>query len=160
MENLAGLIAQGEDLMSGGWVVLGIIVGGILGLIGLIIVFKYGLLWLQAALSGARVPIFQLVFMSLRKVNAKTVVNSRIMGVKAGIELSTNKLEAHYLAKGNVPRVVQSLVAADKAKIPLSFEQAAAIDLAGRDVLEAVQTSVRPKVIDAPDPRKGKSTLD
>jgi uncharacterized protein YqfA (UPF0365 family) len=82
------------------------------------------------------------------------------MATKAGLELDTDKLEAHYLARGNVPRVVQALVAANKANINLIFERAAAIDLAGRNVLEAVQTSVNPRVIDCPDPGKGRGTVD
>jgi uncharacterized protein YqfA (UPF0365 family) len=98
--------------------------------------------------------------MSLRKVSPVTIVTARIMSVKAGIPVDTDKFEAHYLAKGNVIRVVTSLIAASKARINLTFEQAAAIDLAGRDVLEAVQTSVRPRVILCPDPKKGRETLD
>jgi uncharacterized protein YqfA (UPF0365 family) len=86
-------------------------------------------------------------------------VDSRIMAVKAGLNISTNELETHYLASGNVVRVVQALIAANKANIPLTFQKATAIDLAGRDVLDAVQTSVRPKVIDCPDPNKGAATV-
>ena len=137
-----------------------LLVVGVVGLVFVIIIFKYGLLYIQAALSGARVGLLDLVGMTLRKVSPLTIVNARVMAVKAGIPLETNKLEAHYLAKGNVLRVVTALIAASRAKIPLSFEQAAAIDLAGRDVLDAVQTSVRPKVIDCPDPKKGRETLD
>jgi uncharacterized protein YqfA (UPF0365 family) len=133
---------------------------GIVALVILIIFFKYGLLYIQAALSAARVGILDLVGMTLRKVSPHTIVNARVMAMKAGIPVETNKLEAHSLAKGNVLRVVTALIAASKAKIALSFEQAAAIDLAGRDVLDAVQTSVRPKVIDCPDPKKGRETLD
>ena len=129
-------------------------------LVFFIIILKYGLLYIQALLSGARVGLLDLVGMSLRKVSPLTIVTARIMSVKAGIPAESNKLEAHYLAKGNVIRVVTALIAANKAKISLSFEQAAAIDLAGRDVLEAVQTSVRPRVIDCPDPKKGRDTLD
>ncbi len=137
-----------------------LLVIGVVGLVFVIILFKYGLLYIQAALSGARVGLLDLVGMTLRKVSPHTIVNARVMAVKAGIPLETNKLEAHFLAKGNVLRVVTALIAASRAKIPLSFEQAAAIDLAGRDVLDAVQTSVRPKVIDCPDPKKGRETLD
>jgi uncharacterized protein YqfA (UPF0365 family) len=153
-------LASGDSFWGSG---LGLTVIGVAVLIGLvffIIIMKYGLLYIQATLSGAHVGLLQLVGMSLRKVAPHTIVMARVMSVKAGIEVTTNKLEAHYLAKGNVIRVVTALIAANKAKIPLSFEQAAAIDLAGRDVLDAVQTSVRPKVIDAPDPKKGRETLD
>jgi len=141
-----------------GYAVIGALVLGLL--IFFIIILKYGLLWIQAMLSGARVGLLDLVGMSLRKVSPLTIVNARIMSVKAGIPVDSNKLEAHYLAKGNVVKVVTALIAANKAKINLTFEQAAAIDLAGRDVLDAVQTSVRPRVIDCPDPKKGRDTLD
>jgi uncharacterized protein YqfA (UPF0365 family) len=107
-------------------------------------------LWIQALISGARVGLLQIVFMRFRKVPPKLIVQSKIMGVKAGIDITTNDLEAHFLAGGNVLRVVQSLIAADKANIPLPFKRAVAIDLAGRNVLEAVQMSVNPKVIDTP----------
>ena len=124
------------------------------------VLMKYGLLYVQALLSGARVGLFDLIGMSLRRVSSLTIVNARIMGMKAGIPIETDRLEAHALARGNVINVVTALIAAHKAHIPLTFEQATAIDLAGRDVLEAVQTSVRPKVIDCPDPHKGRETLD
>ncbi len=107
-------------------------------------------LWIQALVSGARVGLFNIVFMRLRKVPPKLIVEAKIMAVKAGIAISTDNLESHFLAGGNVSRVVQSLIAADKAKIDLIFNRAAAIDLAGRDVLEAVQMSVNPKVIQTP----------
>jgi uncharacterized protein YqfA (UPF0365 family) len=137
----------------------------ILILIGVVVAFfavlgRFFGLWLRAVLSDAHVSFTNLIGMSLRKVSPSIIVNSKIIAVKAGIPLSTNDLEAHYLANGHVERVVQALVAANKANIPLNFTRAAAIDLAGRDVLDAVQTSVNPKVIDAPDPRKGKETVD
>ena len=108
------------------------------------------MLWFQALVSGARVGLFNIVFMRFRKVPPKLIVESLIMAVKAGITLDTDGLESHYLAGGNVTRVVQSLIAADKANIDLKFNRAAAIDLAGRNVLEAVQMSVNPKVIETP----------
>jgi uncharacterized protein YqfA (UPF0365 family) len=135
-----------------------IIVGIILAVIAVLARF-FGL-WLRAVLSDAHVSFASLIGMSLRKVSPSVIVDTRIMAIKAGLNVSTNDLEAHYLAHGNVVRVVQALIAANKANIPLTFARAAAIDLAGRDVLEAVQTSVNPKVIDAPDPRKGKETVD
>jgi len=107
-------------------------------------------LWIQALVSGARVGLFNIVFMRFRKVPPKMIVNAKIMAVKAGLEISTDDLESHFLAGGQVLRVVQSLIAADKASIDLEFNQAAAIDLAGRNVLEAVQMSVNPKVIETP----------
>ena len=153
------LLAQ-EDFWSTpfGWAA--ILVAAVIGFVALIVVFKFGLLWIQAMLSGAKVSLPSMVGMSLRKVAPRLMVSARIMSVKAGIPVETNLLEAHYLAKGNVVRVVSALISASKAKIALTFDQAAAIDLAGRDVLDAVKTSVQPKVIDAPDPRKGRDTLD
>jgi uncharacterized protein YqfA (UPF0365 family) len=125
-------------------------------------VFFYFLgVWVRALMSGARVSIASLVGMKLRRVPPSLIVDARIRLIKAGLELSTNPLEAHYLAGGNVINVVQALIAADKANIPLSFQRAAAIDLAGRDVYDAVRTSVIPKVIDCPDPQKsGNAMLD
>ena len=102
----------------------------------------------------------KLIGMWLRKVNPATIVDSRIMLSKAGIPIDTDLLETHFLARGNVLRVSMSLVAANKANIPLTFQKAAAIDLAGRDVLDAVKTSVNPKVIDCPNPEKGRQTID
>jgi len=128
-------------------------------LIFFIVVINFFQLWLQALLSGARVSLVNLIGMRLRKVNPNVIVLSRINAVKAGLSLSIEELEAHYLASGNVPQVVKALIAASKANIDLSFKQATAIDLAGRDVLDAVQTSVRPKVIDCPDPSKGPSVV-
>jgi uncharacterized protein YqfA (UPF0365 family) len=107
-------------------------------------------LWVQALVSGAKVGLFNIVFMKFRKVPPKLVVKAKIMAVKAGIAISTDELESHFLAGGDVMRVVQALIAADKANIDLKFKRAAAIDLAGRHVLEAVQMSVNPKVIETP----------
>lgn len=107
-------------------------------------------LWFQSLVSGAKVGLFNIVFMRFRKVPPKLIVEAKIMAVKAGIEISTDALESHFLAGGNVMRVVQALIAADKANIELPFNRCAAIDLAGRNVLEAVQMSVNPKVIETP----------
>lgn len=107
-------------------------------------------LWIAAWASGAYVGLFTLIGMRLRRVPPGTVITARISAVKAGLEISLNDLEAHYLAGGNVVRVVNAMISADKANIPLPFKRAAAIDLAGRDVLEAVQMSVLPKVIETP----------
>jgi uncharacterized protein YqfA (UPF0365 family) len=136
-----------------------IVVGLILLFFVMLIIF-YGNLWLQARFSGAPVSFAELIGMSLRKVNSKAIVVSRITAAKAGVELTTSQLESHYLAGGRVPNVVRALIAADRANIKLTWQVATAIDLAGRDILEAVQTSVNPKVIDCPDPRKGKETVD
>ncbi len=112
-------------------------------------------LWVRATFSGVRVKIWgDLVGMKLRRVPGNQVVLTYISAAKAGVNVSTNMLEAHYLAGGSMQNVVRALIAADKANIELSFQQAAAIDLAGRNIVDAVQTSVNPKVIDCPDPTK------
>ena len=136
----------------------GTVLVGILALVSIVflLIFLYFLnLWVRALMSRARVSIFSLIGMKLRNVPPRLIVDARIRLVKAGLELSTDLLEAHYLAGGDVISVVQALIAADKANIGLTFQRAAAIDLAGRDVLEAVRTSVNPKVIDCPNPTQG-----
>ncbi|PQO33539.1 flotillin-like protein FloA [Blastopirellula marina] len=119
-------------------------------------------LWIQSIWTGAGITLFDLMAMTIRNVNAKMIVRGKIMAVQAGLGdssgITSKALEAHYLAGGNVPQVIKSMIAANKAKtIQLTFREATAIDLAGRDVLEAVQTSVYPKVIDCP-PRNAKRT--
>ncbi len=107
-------------------------------------------LWIAAWASGAYVGLLTLIGMRLRRVPPSTVVTARISAAKAGLEISINDLEAHYLAGGNVVNVVNAMISADKANIPLPLKRAAAIDLAGRDVLAAVKMSVIPKVIETP----------
>jgi uncharacterized protein YqfA (UPF0365 family) len=133
---------------------------GIVAIVFIILFIKFFGLWFRALLSGAPVGIAKLIGMWLRRVNPSAIVDSRIMLSKAGIPIDTDLLETHYLARGNVLKVSMALVAANKANIPLSFQKAAAIDLAGRDVLDAVKTSVNPKVIDCPNPEKGRQTID
>lgn len=129
-------------------------------------VLNYGRIWLQAYMSNVPINPFTLVFMSLRQVPPRVVIDARIQAMQAGVGqdpttgITTRRLEAHYLAGGNVSRVINAIIAAHRADIDLDFDRAAAIDLAGRDVLDAVKTSVYPKVIDCPDPEKSpKSTL-
>jgi uncharacterized protein YqfA (UPF0365 family) len=136
-------------------IVIGVIVFGFL-----LLFFRFFGLWFRALLSGAYVGMGKLIGMWLRHVNPGVIVDSRIMLSKAGIEVPSDMLETHFLARGDVMKVSRALVAANKANIPLPFQRAAAIDLAGRDVLEAVRTSVNPKVIDCPDATKGKHTID
>ncbi len=124
------------------------------------VVMRYISLWLQALASGVPIGIPTLFMMQLRKVNPKTIVSTKIMAAKAGVNIPVDHIEAHLLAGGNVFNVVKALIAADKANIALSFTKAAAIDLAGRDVLEAVKTSVNPKVIDCPQVSGSKRTID
>jgi len=159
MFDLIGLIFAAAEP---GRVIL-LVVGIIFLLVVLVLVLliaSFFKLWLQAWLSKAEVKFSELIGMWLRKVDYRSIVLSKITAVQAGLTLSTRELESHYLAGGNVPRVVRALVAANRANIDLSFKIATAIDLAGRDILEAVQTSVNPKVIDCPDPAKGRSTVD
>ena len=144
-------------------VVGGIIVCIVIGLIVLAIFASYFKWWIQSFLTGAGIGFLDLLGMTFRKVRPGVIVQSKIMGVQAGLtdpEITVRALEAHYLAGGNVPLVIRSLIAAMKAKtIKLTFREATAIDLAGRNVLEAVQTSVYPKVIDCPA-KGGRASLD
>ncbi|MFT9817985.1 flotillin-like protein FloA [Lysinibacillus sp. NPDC056185] len=132
------------------------LIGPIAGLVLLFIVvvvfftFVPVALWISALAAGVRVSIFTLIGMRLRRVIPSRIVNPLIKAHKAGLPVTINQLESHYLAGGNVDRVVNALIAAHRANIELSFERCAAIDLAGRDVLEAVQMSVNPKVIETP----------
>ncbi|MEC9373436.1 MAG: flotillin-like protein FloA [Planctomycetota bacterium] len=145
--------------MNAIFIVIAIVLG--LGLlIFLVIIAQFLNLWIQALFSNARVTMFDLIGMRLRRVDPKTIVFSRIRAVKAGIDTPTSQLESHYLAGGRVPSVINALIAADRAKIELPFETACAIDLAGRDILDAVQTSVNPKVIDCPSPNSARPTID
>ena len=163
-ESINVLLAQNEltvtqiVMIAVGLVVL------IAGVVLLGILFSYFNWWIQSFLTGARVRLWDLIGMTFRKVRPSIIVPSKIMAVQAGLtdpEMTTTALEAHYLAGGRVPNVVQALVAAHKAKtIALSFREAAAIDLAGRDVLEAVRTSVNPKVIDCPAKGGARRSLD
>ncbi len=129
-----------------------------------IAVLAYGRLWFQAYMSNAHVSLPSLIGMSLRQVNSRVILQGKIMALQAGVGsdpttgITTRRLEAHYLAGGNVPGVINAIIAAHRADIDLDFDRAAAIDLAGRDVLEAVRTSVNPKVIDCPDPVKSKKS--
>ncbi|MCB1069572.1 MAG: flotillin-like protein FloA [Kiritimatiellae bacterium] len=137
-----------------------LIIGGIIVVIFFTVVISFLNVWIRAWTSDAYVSFRALIAMKLRNVPPKVIVDARIRLVKAGLQLSTNELEAHYLAGGDVIQVVNALIAADKANIELIFQRAAAIDLAGRDVYDAVRTSVNPKVIDCPDPAKGTNMLD
>src|SRR4029079_13235855 len=132
-----------------------LVVAGVVLLVIAGIIWKFGSLWIQTQLSGAPIGITNLVGMSLPRVNPAMIVQARIMSKKAGIDIISDRLEAHALAGGNVIAVTQALTAATKANIPLSFDRACAIDLAGRDIRDAVNTSVNPKVIDCPNFAKG-----
>lgn len=166
------LLAQAAEKEPGllgnfsGILILGI--GAIIGLFLLVaaIAFAaYGKTWFQAYMSSADVRMIDLVAMGLMQVNSRVIVQAKIMAAQAGLDInrkngiSTQRLEAHYLAGGNVTNVILAIISAHRAMIALDFDQAAAIDLAGRDVLDAVRTSVSPKIIDCPDGRAGKAML-
>ena len=147
-------------------VLLGIAaIAGLFLFIAAIAFAAYGKTWFQAYMSSADVSMPALIGMGFRQVNSRLIVQAKIMAAQAGLDInrrtgiSTQRLEAHYLAGGNVTNVILAIIAAQRAGIQLDFDQAAAIDLAGRDVLDAVRTSVMPKIIDCPDPRSGKGAL-
>lgn len=142
------------------WITIGIVGLIIVGIILAFIVFGAIKLWIQALASRAPVSFIAIVFMPLRKINPSLIVNNYILQKKAGLDISVGELETHYLSRGNVTRVVQSLVEANKANIDLDFKRATAIDLAGRDILDAINTSVNPKVIDVPKVGGDKATID
>ncbi len=142
----------------GGWALLGACI--VVGVVFLFLVGPVFGLWIQALAARAGVGFRQLIGMRLRKVDPRTIVLSRIQAVRAGLEVSTEDLESHYLAGGRPVNVIRALIAANRANIELTWQTATAIDLAGRDILEAVQTSVNPKVIDCPTQMGGKTTID
>ncbi|QEG20532.1 SigmaW regulon antibacterial [Mariniblastus fucicola] len=167
LASTATLLAQEGDFP---WqfllLAVGAIIAVLLGIVFLIVLATYGKLWIQAWTSGAQIKMFDLVGMGFRKVRPNVIVNAKIMAKQAQLDISkkhgisTQRLEAHYLAGGDVMRVIRAIIAAQRARIDLDFDRAAAIDLAGRDVMDAVTTSVDPKVIDCPDPqRSGKNFL-
>ena len=128
-----------------------LVILAIMSLIIIGIIGKFISLWFQAFVSGTPIALFNIIGMSLRKIPPRTIVNARINSYKAGLkDVSVADLETHYLAGGRVLDVVRAMIAADKANIALTWRQATAIDLAGRDILDAVKTSVNPKVIDCP----------
>ncbi|MDT2769133.1 flotillin-like protein FloA [Globicatella sulfidifaciens] len=132
--------------------IVSIVIIAVLAIIFIALFFRFvpvGL-WITAYFSGAKVGIGNLVGMRLRRVVPSYIITPLIKATKAGLKISTDELEAHYLAGGNINLVVDALIAAQRANIDLEFEQAAAIDLAGRNVFEAVQVSVNPKVIETP----------
>lgn len=157
------LLAQAQDDSDAEmWVIIAIVAAVFFMVIFLAVFARYIGLYVQCTMTRAGIGFANLVLMSFRKVNPSVIVRAKIMSVQAGLtrkySLSTRDLEAHYLARGNVPKVIRALIAADRAGIDLDWTVAAAIDLAGRDVLDAVRTSVYPKVIDCPDPTSSKAT--
>ena len=158
INNLVPIIAAAEGLRI--LVLIAVALAILLGFIILVFIVRYFSLWLQAKLSRAHVSFLEILGMKLRKVNPFVIVKHKIMAVRAGLAVTTEEMENHYLAGGRVPNVICALIAANMANISLPFKTATAIDLAGRDILDAVRVSVKPKVIDCPDPSKGKDTVD
>lgn len=158
---ISGVLTLAQ-MSPGAWV--GIVVILLMFIIFLAIFAQFASLWLQCKMTRAGIGMIDLITMRFRKVNPTVIVRSMIMAVQAGITqnypITPKNLEAHYLAGGNVPNVIRALIAAQRAQIDLDWETAQAIDLAGRDILDAVRTSVYPKVIDCPDPKRSAGTLD
>ena len=172
LASIVPLLAQKAEAAEGNFpwqyllIGIGVVFAVIFGLLFLVVFATYGKLWIQAWTSNADVKMIDLVGMGFRKVRPNVIVNAKIMAKQAQLDvsrrngISTQRLEAHYLAGGDVMRVIRAIIAAQRARIDLDFDRAAAIDLAGRDVMDAVTTSVDPKVIDCPDPqRSGKNFL-
>src|SRR5580765_7932648 len=153
------LILADSDSFSP-WVIGVVIVILIVLLIFFAVILQFMGLYVRAYVSGARVSLFELIGMRLRKVNSTVIVNSRIQASRAGLHITQPEMESHMLAGGDVQRVINAMIAANKANIDLDWKTATAIDLAGRDILDAVQTSVNPKVIDVPNPSFGQPTID
>jgi uncharacterized protein YqfA (UPF0365 family) len=162
ISSVGDLVVLGDALADVWWYV---VLAAIVVMVGLAIVLvaafmTYGKLWIQSYMSGADIKMISLIGMGFRKVRPGVIVTAKIMAAQAGLDInrrtgiSTARLEAHYLAGGDVLRVANAIIAAQRAGIDLDFDRAAAIDLAGRDVLDAVKTSVYPKVIDCPDPQR------
>ncbi|VTR98499.1 flotillin-like protein FloA [Tuwongella immobilis] len=159
---LLNLLAQGKTPLGDSppwvWGLIGVVV--LVGIIVLVVFFRFFRLWIQCMLTGANIGIPQLVGMKLRAVDYEMIVRQKIALVRAGVKITTEELESHFLARGNVPKTSAAVIAAHKAGMDLPWKTASAIDLAGRDILEAVKTSVNPKVIDCPDMTKGRQFLD
>jgi uncharacterized protein YqfA (UPF0365 family) len=152
---------------NGGQVLIWLVVAvaAVFVLIFLAVFARFFGLWIQCKMTRAGVTFPNLVMMTIRKVNPTVIVRSKIMAVQTGLteaypNLTTRALEAHYLAGGDVPKVIRALIASHKARLDMDWQVAQAIDLAGRDILDAVRTSVYPKVIDCPDAKKSAGTLD
>ena len=159
MHGLTNTVLAVSDFGKVAGVIAVVVLGGLI-LVCFLLILKFARLWLQAYFSRANVKLSELIGMWLRKVDSRTIVLSKITAIQAGLTLTTRDLESHYLAGGRVPNVVRALIAANRANIELTLKTATAIDLAGRDILDAVQTSVNPKVIDCPDPQTSRGTVD
>lgn len=153
-----GNIPDGTGWGWGAYVAIAVVV--VIVLVIIAVIGRFIKLWIQAYFARAGVSMFDLIGMSLRKVNPQVIVLSKIRAVQSGLDMATRDMESHYLAGGRVPNVITALIAANRANIDLTWKTATAIDLAGRDILDAVQTSVNPKVIDCPHSSSAKGTID
>src|SRR5687768_5454572 len=160
LSNLLNVLAANGSESEFPWTIIIAVFFGIVLLVLLMVFAQFLGLYIQAMVSGASVSFLDLLGMKLRKVNLRGIVLSRIQALRAGLNVTTAEMESHYLAGGRVERVISAMIAANKANIDLGWKTATAIDLAGRDILEAVQTSVYPKVIDVPNPALGRMTID
>jgi len=162
--SLLGVLGIGNSENIGPGTILLWDVAGVVLLVFFLLMFNFFFIWLRALSAGARVTFIELIALRLRGVPVGLIVDTRITAVKSGLDVSIDDLSTHYLAGGNVEMVILSLIAARKAGINLDFDRACAIDLAtkgtGKTVYEAVKTSVNPRVIDAPNPASGKTTID
>jgi len=161
--NMEQMLAQATTGLSLWTMILGGVVF-IVALIVIIVLLNFGMIWVRALTAGAKVKFSELIALRLRSVPVGLIVDSRITAIKSGLNVTIDDLSTHFLAGGSVQMVIQALIAARKAGIHLDFDRACAIDLAtkgtGKTVLEAVKTSVNPKVIDCPNPSSGKTTID
>jgi uncharacterized protein YqfA (UPF0365 family) len=158
---LAPFFAQNRLESKDVWILVIAGIALLVFLFMLILFFSFVRLYIQSLLTGAKIGIFDLIGMKLRNVDYSMIVRQKIALVQAGVRVTTEDLESHFLSRGNVPKTSTAVIAAHKAGIAdLPWKTAAAIDLAGRDILDAVRTSVNPKVIDCPDASKGRSFLD
>jgi len=156
------MVTLADDSLTGGQIALIVFLLFLLVIALIIVGYLAGFiqLYIRAKVSGAPVRLMELVGMRFRKVNSLVIVNSRIQAMRAGLNITQAEMESHMLAGGNVQRVILAMIAANKANIELPWRTATAIDLAGRDILDAVQTSVNPKVIDVPNQQSGRLTID
>lgn len=159
MFSLMGQVPGGNWLADNTWMLIGSGILLLLGIVFLGIFLNFVSLWIQCLLTGAKIGLWDLIGMRLRRVDYVMIVRQQIALVQSGVKVSPGDLEAHYLSQGNVPKTTTAVIAAHKATMDLPWETAAAIDLAGRDILDAVKTSVNPKVIDCPDSHKGQDRL-
>ena len=153
---MASLLVAEGNFFDNWYLLLAVVLFIFVGMIALVF-FSFFRMWIQAFFTGARISPFDLIGMRLRQIDMPLIVRTKIALVQAGVQIENNDLEAHFLARGNVAKVGAAVIAAHKAGIDLPWRIAAAIDLAGRDILDAVKTSVNPKVIDCPDPNKGRA---